>query len=67
MNNGFQSVVDQDDYVNPVFTGSWGVSDEDLFNRAHEQFSQAGDQPFFSLVFSSSNHSPLSFRMTALT
>ena len=61
MNNGFQSVVDQDDYVNPVFTGSWGVSDEDLFNRAHEEFSQAGDQPFFSLVFSSSNHSPFEF------
>jgi phosphoglycerol transferase MdoB-like AlkP superfamily enzyme len=61
MNNGFQAVVDQDDYINPIFTGSWGVSDEDLFNRAHEEFSQAGDQPFFSLVFSSSNHSPFEF------
>jgi len=61
MNNGFQSVFDQDNYVNPVFTGSWGVSDEDLFNRAHEEFSRAGDQPFFSLVFSSSNHSPFEY------
>lgn len=61
VNNGFDSVIDQDDYVNPVFTGSWGVSDEDLFNRAHEEFSQSGDRPFFSLVFSSSNHSPYEF------
>ncbi|MEX1200164.1 MAG: LTA synthase family protein [Methylophaga sp.] len=61
--NGFQSVVDQDDYKNPIFKGSWGVSDEDLFNKAHEQISKAHDrgQPYFSLVFTSSNHSPYEF------
>ncbi len=58
LNNGFQKVVDENDYVNPVFSGSWGVSDEDLFTRAHEEFTAAGDQPFFSLVFTSSNHDP---------
>ncbi len=46
---------------NPVFTGSWGVSDEDLFNRAHEEFSAPHERPFFSLVFTSSNHSPFEF------
>ncbi|HEX5057573.1 MAG TPA: LTA synthase family protein, partial [Gammaproteobacteria bacterium] len=61
MNNGFKSVVDEKDYKNPVFTGSWGVSDEDLFNKAHERFSAAGDKPFFSLVFSSSNHIPFQY------
>lgn len=61
MNNGFDRVVDKNDYADPVFTGSWGVSDEDLLNRAHEEFSAAGDKPFFSLVFSSSNHSPFEF------
>jgi phosphoglycerol transferase MdoB-like AlkP superfamily enzyme len=61
MNNGFESVVDEKDYKNPVFTGSWGVSDEDLFNKADEQFSAAGDRPFFSLVFSSSNHIPFQY------
>lgn len=61
MNNGFDSVVDQDDYNDPVFTGSWGVSDEDLFARAHEEFSKKSEQPFFSLVFTSSNHSPFQF------
>ncbi len=61
MNNGFGRVVDKNDYENPVFIGSWGVSDEDLFNRAHKEFSAAGDKPFFSLLFSSSNHSPFEF------
>ena len=58
LGNGFETVVDQDDYEDPVFEGTWGVSDEDLFARAHETFSQYGDEPFFSLVFTSSNHSP---------
>jgi phosphoglycerol transferase MdoB-like AlkP superfamily enzyme len=61
MNNGFDQVVDEKDYENPVFTGSWGVSDEDLMNRAHEEFSKPRDKPFFSLVFSSSNHTPFEF------
>ena len=61
MNNGFQQVIDEKDYVDPIFTGSWGVSDEDLFLRAHEEFSQRGNKPFFSVVFSSSNHSPFQF------
>ena len=58
LGNGFQTVVDEKDYVDPVFRGPWGVSDEDLFTRAHEEFENAGDEPFFSLVFTSSNHSP---------
>ena len=58
MGNGFQTVVDQNDFEDPVFAGSWGVSDEDLFERAHKEFSNAGDEPFFSLVFTSSNHPP---------
>jgi len=61
MNNGFDRVIDEDDYVDPVFTGSWGVSDEDLFNRAHQEFSKPTERPFFSLVFTSSNHSPFQF------
>ncbi|MTI63443.1 MAG: LTA synthase family protein [Methylophaga sp.] len=61
--NGFQSVIDQDDYENPVFEGSWGVSDEDLFNKAHERIQQAeqSEEPYFGLVFTSSNHSPYEF------
>ena len=58
LNNGFQTVIDQNDYEDPVFQGAWGLSDEDLFNRAHEEFSKYGDQPFFSLVFTTSHHEP---------
>jgi len=61
MNNGFDSVVDEDGFVNPVFHGSWGVSDEDLFARADEEFSKQRDRPFFSLVFTTSNHSPYDY------
>jgi phosphoglycerol transferase MdoB-like AlkP superfamily enzyme len=58
LNNGFQTVIDEKDYENPQFLGAWGVSDEDLYLRAHEQFSEKDGQPFFSLVFTSSNHKP---------
>lgn len=61
INNGFGHIIDEKDYVDPVFVGSWGVSDEDLFARADEEFERAGDVPFFSVVFTSSNHSPYQF------
>lgn len=61
--NGFNHIVDQKDYRNPVFVGSWGASDEDLLNKTHEQLlahHKAG-KPFFTLAFSSSNHAPFEF------
>ncbi|MCW8824807.1 MAG: LTA synthase family protein [Gammaproteobacteria bacterium] len=60
LGNGFQSIVDQRDYPNPKFVSSWGASDEDLFDKALERFDQLHleDAPFFSLIFTSSNHSP---------
>lgn len=63
LGNNFDAVIDKSNYVNPVFTGSWGVSDEDLFNKAHEQLMKhhTDSQPFFTLVFSSSNHTPFEF------
>ncbi|ATE70809.1 LTA synthase family protein [Lysobacter capsici] len=63
LSNGFRRVIEQKDYPHPAFTGSWGVSDEDLFDRAHQEFArmhQAG-KPFFGFVFSSSNHDPFEF------
>lgn len=61
--NGIETIVDQADYQNPKFVATWGVSDEDLFDKAHEKFSEWArkGQPFFSLVFSSSNHDPFEF------
>lgn len=58
LNNGIQTIIDENDYKNPQFRGSWGVSDEDLFLRAHQYFEERCSQPFFSLVFTSSNHQP---------
>ncbi|MGB5246599.1 MAG: LTA synthase family protein [Woeseia sp.] len=61
-NNGFATVLDKHDFVNPVFTGSWGASDEDVFNYAHEKFlRQEPGKPFFSVLFTTSNHSPWEF------
>lgn len=61
--NGFQEIVDEKSYANPKFVATWGVSDEDLFDKAHERFTQLSknQQPFFSLVFTSSNHDPFEF------
>lgn len=61
--NGFEQIVEEKDYQDPGFVGSWGVSDEDLYTKADEEFERLskGDKPFFSLVFTSSNHSPFEY------
>ncbi|WP_202944180.1 LTA synthase family protein [Cellvibrio japonicus] len=61
--NGFSQVIDIDDMPNAQFVGSWGASDEDLFNHAHQHLLSlhAKQQPFFSLIFTSSNHEPFEF------
>ncbi len=61
--NGFSQVTDENDYVNPVFKASWGVSDEDLFNKTHERLAEkhAQGKASYTLVFTSTNHSPFEF------
>ncbi|MGL4933141.1 MAG: LTA synthase family protein [Aeromonas sp.] len=63
LGNGFTTIVEQKDFVNPVFKGSWGASDEDLMAKADQTFRALHQEgkPFFSLVFSSSNHDPFEF------
>jgi len=63
LSNGFTGVIEQKDYKDPVFEGSWGVSDEDLFTKADAEFKRlhAEGKPFFGFVFSSSNHDPFEF------
>lgn len=60
--NGFQKIVDIRQ-MKPKFVGSWGASDEDVFDKSLERLDQlhAGQQPFFSLIFTSSNHEPFEF------
>ena len=63
LGNGFTNIHDFPNFDKPEFVGSWGASDEDLYKEAHQQFQQFSTQkkPFFSLVFTSSNHSPFEF------
>ena len=60
--NGFQRVVDRQS-MQPRFVGSWGASDEDLFDTALQRLNHlhAQQKPFFSLIFTSSNHAPFEF------
>ncbi|RZF92748.1 LTA synthase family protein [Pseudoalteromonas sp. CO302Y] len=60
LGNGFSDIVDISDMQSPEFISSWGASDEDLFNQADKELSELNKsgKPFFSLVFTSSNHDP---------
>ncbi len=60
LGNGFDEVIERRDYPSPREVGSWGVSDEDLFDRAlleTDDAARRGEQ-YFHLVFSSSHHEP---------
>lgn len=63
LGNGFDTVVDRADFTAPRFVGSWGVSDEDLFDKALQRIDALHDkgESFFMLVFSSTNHTPFEF------
>lgn len=63
LGNGFTDIVDFPKFDKVEFEGSWGASDEDLYNQADQEFALLNqqEQPFFSLVFTSSNHSPYDF------
>ncbi|GHE92418.1 LTA synthase family protein [Thalassotalea profundi] len=60
LGNGFTDIVDFDDIETPQFVASWGASDEDLFNQADIELTKLhkANKPFFSFVFTSSNHDP---------
>lgn len=61
--NGF-STSDRTEIENPRASNIWGVSDEDLFAHALDYFDarSAENRPFFSIVLTTSNHKPFTFR-----
>jgi phosphoglycerol transferase MdoB-like AlkP superfamily enzyme len=60
LGNGFDEIVEEKDYVDPLHISTWGVSDEDLATKGNARFSALYKEgkPFAALMFSSSNHSP---------
>ncbi len=60
--NGF-AINDRLDIDNPSFTNIWGVSDQDLFRHAGSYFDRLSRKgtPFFSIIMTTSNHSPYTF------
>lgn len=58
LGNGFDDLYDRPTFSNPVFTGTWGVSDEDMFNQIDHLLSSPPNEPTFTLAFSVTNHSP---------
>ena len=61
--NGFE-VFDRNAIDKVRFENIWGVADEDLFDLAMRHFSDlhAQGKPFFSIVMTTSNHKPYTFR-----
>ena len=63
--NGIDNIVDESVFDKErdkyAFKGTWGYSDEDLSVMANNYYKSLGDKPFFSLIFSSSNHEPFEF------
>jgi phosphoglycerol transferase MdoB-like AlkP superfamily enzyme len=65
--NGFERLFDEGSFPADAFHGVWGVSDEDLFRQANATFQAHGDQPFFALMLSTSNHDPWEFPANRVT
>ena len=63
--NGFENIIDEEDFDKDgkkyALKGTWGYSDEDLVVKANDYFKSQKGKPFFSMMFSTSNHEPFEF------
>jgi phosphoglycerol transferase MdoB-like AlkP superfamily enzyme len=64
LGNGFNEVVDQNDYIRPTYSGSWGVSDDDVFTRIHHDLENGNNTPQLLVMLTTSNHTPFDFPVT---
>ena len=57
---GIDHFIGTHDYPNPIHRDRvWGVTDQDVFDRANQEFVQADKTgPFFGLILTLSNHAP---------
>ena len=63
LGNGFDRFIEEKDFPAPSYKSPWGVSDEDLFERADAEFRRYHEtgQPFFATLLTVSLHSPWQF------
>ena len=61
--NGFSEIIDQPKFTEAKYTGTWGVSDGDVVNRANKEYVKLykENKNFASVIFSTSNHTPFDF------
>lgn len=59
-NQGMTHFVGRNDYINPVVSDpTWGVSDQDMFDRGIVELNKLeDDKPFYALLQTLSNHTP---------
>lgn len=59
-NQGMTHFVGRNDYINPVVSDpTWGVSDQDMFDRSIIELNKLEhDKPFYALLQTLSNHTP---------
>ncbi|WP_022965984.1 LTA synthase family protein [Denitrificimonas caeni] len=59
-NQGMTHFIGRNDYINPVVSDpTWGVSDQDMFDRGIAELNQLkDDKPFYALLQTLSNHTP---------
>ena len=59
-NQGMTRFIGRNDYVDPVVDDpTWGVSDQDMFDRAVDELNQLNHgEPFYALLQTLSNHTP---------
>jgi len=59
-NQGMTTFIGREHYINPKFSDdTWGVSDEDMFDRALiELDNMPKDKPFYAVLQTLSNHTP---------
>ncbi|MFG0380533.1 LTA synthase family protein [Pseudomonas sp. zbq_18] len=59
-NQGMRNFIGREDFVDPVFLDpTWGVSDQDMFDRAAVELNKLDpNKPFYALLQTLSNHTP---------
>ncbi len=63
INNGYDRFLEQKHFSKPTFTTIWGVCDEDILDRAIEEFRELANtgKPFLGTILSVSNHKPYTY------